>query len=222
MEIDPLLLTPGVILCTQIVAALAVLAALLLAPWAALRAATARQHLFFLVTLSLFVLWMAGFRPAGGLSLHLLGMTTATVLLGGALALLAGLLALLLMVAADQALLAALPLTWLLTVAVPALATVALLRLLARLGFRNLFAFLLGIGFAGAMVTILAVVVAGLAVLAAAGQDTLVADAFDHAAMLPLLLFPEGFINGAAVSTLTVYFPHLVRGFDEDHFLGGG
>ena len=24
---------------------------------------------------------------------------------------------------------------------------------------------------------------------------------------------------GAATSTLTVYFPHLVRGFDEDHFL---
>lgn len=219
MEIDPHLLTPAVALSARVLAAGVLLLALYAAPWRQLRAVPARQHLFFLVALALAVLWLASFRPAAGISLHLLGMSTATLLLGGVLATLAALLALLFLVALGQTPLDALPLAWLLTAVVPALTTTALLRLLAWQGHRNLFMFLLGLGFFGAMASVLSVALAGLAVLALGGQPALVAAALAQATLLPLLLFAEGFVNGAATSTLTVYFPHLVRGFDEDHFL---
>jgi len=62
--------------------------------------------------------------------------------------------------------------------------------------------------------------VAGLAVLALAGQTLLVAEAIEHAPLLLLLLFSEGFLNGAALTTITVYFPQMVRGFNEERFLG--
>lgn len=220
MEIDPQLLTPAVALSTRVLAACALLLALYLAPWRELHAVPARQHLFFLVALSLAILWLASFHPVGGITLHLLGMSTATLLLGGALAMLAALLAQLFLVVLGQAQLDALPLAWLLTAVVPALTTLALLRLLSRLRQRNLFVFLLGLGFFGAMATVLTVALAGLLVLALGGQADLAGEALGYVTMLPLLMFPEGFVNGAATSTLTVYFPHLVRGFDEDRFLG--
>lgn len=219
MEIDPHLLTPAVTLSARVLAAGVLLLALYAAPWRQLRAVPARQHLFFLVALALAALWLASFRPAAGILLHLLGMSTATLLLGGVLATLAALLALLFLVALGQTPLDALPLAWLLTAVVPALTTTALLRLLAWQGHRNLFMFLLGLGFFGAMTSVLTVALAGLAVLALGGQPALVDAALAQATLLPLLLFAEGFVNGAATSTLTVYFPHLVRGFDEDHFL---
>lgn len=219
MEIDPHLLTPAVTLSARVLAVGVLLLALYAAPWRQLRAVPARQHLFFLVALALAALWLASFRPAAGILLHLLGMSTATLLLGGVLATLAALLALLFLVALGQTPLDALPLAWLLTAVVPALTTTALLRLLAWQGHRNLFMFLLGLGFFGAMTSVLTVALAGLAVLALGGQPALVDAALAQATLLPLLLFAEGFVNGAATSTLTVYFPHLVRGFDEDHFL---
>lgn len=222
MEIAPHLLTPTILTLALWFGAATLLFVLWQAPWRALLAVSARQHLFFVVMFALLVLWLASFRPTYGLSLHLLGMTTATLLLGGALASLAGLLALCGLVLIERATWPGLPLAWLLGVIVPALTTALLLRALAYFGFRNLFVFMLGLGFAGAMVSVLVVAAAGLLILAAAGQQALVATAFEHVSMLPLLLFPEGFINGAMLSAITVYFPHLVRGFDEDRFLGRG
>lgn len=222
MEIDIALLAPPVPTIAGVLALLVLLLALWRAPWRALLAVNARQHLFFATVLSLALLWSIELRPQAGIELHFLGMTAATVLLGGSFASLAGLLALLLLAGLGRVALPALPLAWLLSAVVPALAISGVLWLLERSRARNLFVFLLGIGFAGGMLAVLAVVPAALLVLALGGQELLVRTAIDHMALLPLFLFSEGFINGAAVSTLTVYFPHLVRGFNEARFLGDG
>lgn len=221
MEIAAHLLSPVAWLLACVLAACWLLTALWTAPWRALRTVPARQHLFFAVVLSLALLWAIAFRPVDGVTLHYLGMTTATVVLGWALASLAGALALLLLLLAGRGDAAALPLTWLLTALAPALAVAGLLWLLERSRVRNLFVFLLGIGFGGGMVVALVLVVTGLLALVAAGQGAMARDALDHVALLPLFLFSEGFINGAAVTTITVYFPQAVRGFNEDRFLGG-
>lgn len=220
MEIDLSLLSADAQALARILAVLALLAALLRAPWRALFAVSVRQHVFFAGVLSLVILWSIALHPTPGITLHYLGMTTATVLFGWALASLAGALALGVLLALGRGSVDALPLAWLLTAVVPALVISGLLWLLERSRVRNLFVFLLGIGFGGGMVAALALVLAGLAMLAFGGQQALVATAFDHVALLPLFLFSEGFINGAAVSTITVYFPQVVRGFNEDRFLG--
>lgn len=221
MEIDRALLTAEALLLVRGLAAIALLAACWLTPWRALLAVGARQHTFFAGVLSLVVLWAMAFHPAAGITLHYLGMTAMTLLFGWALAVLAGALALLALVLLQQAALEVLPLTWLLTAVVPALTTSALLYWLERSRVRNLFVFLLGIGFAGAMFTSVALALTGLIVLALLGQQALVSAAFENAPLLLLLMFSEGFINGAAVSTITVYFPQAVRGFNEDRFLAG-
>lgn len=220
MEIDHTLLPPMLLSAAHGLALLVLLAALWQSPWRALFSVAARQHVFFAGVFSLVVLWAMAFHPAPGITLHYLGMTTATLLFGWALASLAGALALLVLVLLRQAALDVLPLSWLLTAVVPALTVTGLLWLLERSRIRNLFVFLLGVGFAGAMVTTLVLALTGLAVLALAGQPALVAAAIEHAPLLLLLLFSEGFLNGAATSTITVYFPQMVRGFNEERFLG--
>lgn len=221
MEISASLLTPAV-QRLALVLALAVFAlAVLRAPWRALLAVAARQHVLFACVLALALLWSIAFRPVAGIELHLLGMTAVTLLFGWALASLAGAATLGLLLLAGRQAPDALPLAWLLGVVVPALTVTLLVHWLERSRVRNLFVFLLGVGFGGAMLTVLATALAGLAVLWAGGQQVLVGEALAQAAMLPLFLFPEGFINGAAVSTLTVYFPQVVRAFNEERFLGG-
>lgn len=219
MEIDTALLPTPLHAALSALALLALSVAAWQAPWRALLAVGSRQHVFFAGVFSLVVLWAMAFHPAPGITLHYLGMTTASLLFGWALASVAGALALLVLVLLQQASLEALPVTWLLTAVVPALTVSGLLWLLERSRVRNLFVFLLGVGFAGAMVTTLALAVSGLAVLALAGQQAMVDDALAHAPLLLLLLFSEGFLNGAATSTITVYWPHMVRGFNEDRFL---
>lgn len=35
-----------------------------------------------------------------------------------------------------------------------------------------------------------------------------------------LMMFPEGFLNGMIVTTLTVFYPGLVKTFDDSYYLG--
>jgi len=220
MEIQSTLLSPALLAAAHALALVLLLLALWQAPWRALFSVGARQHAFYAGVFSLCVLWAMDFHPAAGITLHYLGMTTATLLFGWALAGVAGACALLVLALFGKLEPAVLPLTWLLTVICPALTVTALLALLERTRLRNLFVFLLGIGFAGAMLTTVTLAISGVLVLALAGQQELVDAALAHAPLLLLLVFSEGFLNGAATSTLTVYWPHLVRGFNEERFLG--
>lgn len=220
MEIHSTLLTPALLAAATVLATILFALALWRSPWGALLAVSARQHVFFAGVFSLSILWAMDFHPAPGITLHYLGMTTATLLFGWALASLAGACALIVMLLFGNAQWMALPLTWLLTCVCPALTVTVLLWLLERSRIRNLFVFLLGVGFAGAMVTTLTLAISALVVFALAGQGALLDAAFAHAPLLLLLMFSEGFLNGAATSTITVYWPHMVRGFNEERFLG--
>ena len=55
--------------------------------------------------------------------------------------------------------------------------------------------------------------------LGLSGQTELVTAALENWPMIFLMLFPEGFINGMVVTTLTVFYPHLVKTFDDDFYL---
>lgn len=218
MSVDAALL-PFPLLALLSLVQLAVLAAALrYTPWRALRAAPQRIHLVFGALLALLLLWSIGGRIGTHVSLHLLGMTTVTLLLGPALAILTGTAAL-----GVQALLGQLqPPTLLanaaLGVALPALVTAGLLRWALRHAPRNLFVYMLGIGFAGGGLSMLAVLLTMLGLFALAGD----ARALNEWAspLIVLAMFPEGFINGAVVSGLAVYKPDWLQTFDDRHFLG--
>ena len=89
-----------------------------------------------------------------------------------------------------------------------------------RLRSNNLFLYLLGVGFGGGILAMLMMVAMVLPLLWLIGQQAWVELALDSWPMVLLVLFPEGFINGMAVTTLTVFYPQLVKTFDDEFYLG--
>jgi uncharacterized membrane protein len=203
---------PGFDLSTELAWFLGIvlLIALLKAPWRALMARQERMTALGVALATLPLLWSMSPPLPGGVHLHLLGMTTVTLVFGWQLALLTGLLAGLVLVFVGNWALPALPVNYLLTTAVPVLVSAAILGAANRLRRTNLFVYMLGIGFFGS--------IAAIGVTLALG-NWLLDLGLDHALVF-LLTFPEGFVNGALISALTVFYPDLVRTYDDERYLG--
>jgi uncharacterized membrane protein len=191
------------------------------ADWRALQAVPARYHLVFGGTVACLALWLISVNVIAGLWIHFLGMTALTLILGWRFAVLAGSVAVILhTLIIGQPLGAASP-AWLLTVAAPATVSRWLVQRLRHLRASNLFIYMLGAGFGGGLLSVLAVAPLALLLLWLGGQLEWVHLALDNWPLIFLLLFPEGFINGMVVTTLTVFYPDMVKTFDEAHYLGG-
>lgn len=192
------------------VAALALLAALWRAPWSALLQRSERQHAFFLTLLLLPILWAGSMEVTRGISVHLLGLTPIVLIFGWELALVLGTLAALVLGLVGHWPWAMLPQQAVLSVMLPTAVTVILLAAADRLPRTNLFVYLLGVGFLGGALSMTAFLF-GAAWLQ--GWDA------DHALVL-LLAFPEGFIAGTIVTALTVFYPRIMRTYDDERYLG--
>ena len=189
---------------------LVLLLALLTAPWKELLARRERQNALGLAIATLPMLWSMSPGLPGGVGFQLLGMTTVTLIFGWQLAVVIGAIAggILLIVDTWQA--ATLPVNLVLVVLVPVAVTMAVLAAANLLRRTNLFVYMLGVGFFGSM----------LALLASLWAGTLLLDpGLDHPLVL-LLTFPEGFLNGALISALTVFYPDIVRTYDDVRYLG--
>jgi uncharacterized membrane protein len=218
MLINPELI-PGPLL---LLLALLMLAGLAIAvwygPWQALRAVPTRVHLVLGTSLGCTCLWLMSISLGEVASVHLLAMTSVTLVLGWCLAVLAGSLALLAQLLILGEPLTALPAAWLFSVAVPASLSSWLVSRLPRR--QNLFLYTLGGGFAGGMLCALAVAVLATGFLWLAGEAELAGRALEAWPMLALVLFPEGFINGMLVTAACVFFPGAVKTFDEGLYFG--
>jgi uncharacterized membrane protein len=197
-----------------VVAGLVLLLALRGAPWRQL-ARGGRVHLLLGAALALFLLWSlrAGVTP--GLSLHYLGMTTVTLVLGWELAVVAGALALValgLRLGLDPYALGA---NLVVTVMIPALWTYLLWRWVDAHLPRHFFIYVYVCAFAGAAVAALlsAVAVAGLLVVSGAYPWEKIG--YDYLAYLPLLVLPEGIINGMVITGLIALRPQWVRTYQD-------
>ena len=192
-----------------------------LADWQALLSVPARLHLIFGAVLFCLVLWLLSVRVIDGLWLHFLGMTSVTLLLGARFALLVGTAALTLLTLLLEESWPGLSPAWLLTVAIPVAVSRALVHALRKLKSRNLFIYLLGAGFGGGLLSVLATAAAALPLLWLIGQEVWVRSALENWPLIALMLFPEGFINGMLVTTLTVFYPQIMKTFDDRHYLDG-
>lgn len=190
------------------------------APWRALWAVPARLHLILGGVLCCVLLWSLSLRFIDGLWLHFLGLSSLTLVLGWRFAILAASLALVLYTLLQQQPLLALPAAWLVTVAVPATGTRLLLFYLRRLPLPNLFVYTLGAGFGGGILATVLAAITALLMFAAFGLDDWLHSALANWPMIFLLGFPEGFINGTVVTTLTVFFPDAMKTFDSQYYLG--
>jgi len=219
MHIYTSLLSPVWIMTSAVLLGIALLLALRHAPWGALHAEPTRTHLVAGGAVACLLLWLLNIRMIDGLILHLLGITTLTLLLGWCLSILAASVALLGFAAVSDQGWAAYPVAWVFIVLVPASLSHALARALYRPRLRNPFFYILGAGFAGGALVVLADALLALALFASAGLGYWVQSALEVWPLLLLVMFSEGFINGMCVSALAIFYPDWLKTFDDRFYL---
>jgi uncharacterized membrane protein len=179
------------------------------------------QHLFLGSVVALIFLWRLRAGLSSGLEIHFLGMTTLTLVLGWDLAVCAGVLICLGTTAMFQPHWHLLPLDVLGKVIVPVLVTSGILTVVKQKLPKNFFVYFFICAFLagglGAAATILTR--GGYLGLAGVYPWTTVVD--EYFLYLPLIFFPEAFLNGTLMTAMLVYLPDWVRTFDSKHYING-
>ena len=220
MFLDPGLAGGGLLaLCWGLFAA-GLLLAVRRAPWRQLRTAPRRIHLVAGGALACLVLWLLNIRAIDGLVLHLLGVTTLTLVVGWSLAVLAATASLLAFALVTDVSVAGLPLAWLFSVALPASVSYLLVRALYRPGLGNPFFYIWGAGFAGGALVVLLDALLALALFAFLGLERWISNALDLWPLIFLVMFSEAFINGMCIAALAIFHPDAVKTFDDRFYLG--
>ncbi|WP_020682845.1 energy-coupling factor ABC transporter permease [Marinobacterium rhizophilum] len=214
MSITDGLLTGSAPLWFHALFALIVLLALWRLPWGILLGNRRLQHLFFGSTVALTLLWImrAGITP--GLGIHFLGMTTLTLMFGWDLAIVSAALALLGVSWIGLESWQGYGLSGLCTIVLPALTSLGILRLVEAYLPKNFFVYLFCCAFLGSA---LAVAAGGLAAgLLLWGLDVYPWSRIqqDYVILLPLIMFPEGLLNGILMTGMMVFYPDWIRSFN--------
>lgn len=213
------LLAPSSIYAGWCIYALALIWAILRAPWVELFSDSRRQHILFATILAIFVLWLVRRDFESGLSFHFIGLTAVTLLLDWPLAILAAFLAQLGLTVTGHQHLLALGMNGVLLVLIPIAVTEACAQLVERKQPRNLFVFIFFSGFFPAALATLFCVLASLTVLLVDGRYPMPPWLDDFAGYIWLIMFPEAFINGTAISALVVYKPEWLETFNRSRYL---
>jgi len=213
------LLSDWILVGAAVLLALALLQALRRAQWRALLVAPERTHLVAGGAVACLLLWLLNIHLVDGVTLHFLGITTLTLVVGWSFCLLSA-------TAVLTGFYAIFGLDWpafgvsaVLTVLVPASLTRLLAQLIYRPRLRHPFVYILGAGFAGGGLAVLAVALAVLALLLLAGQRDWVDGVLQWWPLVFLLMFSEGFLNGMCISALAVFYPDAVKTFDDRFYL---
>lgn len=202
------------------IAGAVLLAALLKAPWCRFRE-TGFQHIFLGACVAVLFLWRmrAGIVPA--VPVHLLCLTTLTLMFGVPLATISAAILAAAMCAMGLEVWQSWPGSFLALGVVPILVTWIALNASQRHLPLNPFVYIFVCAFFGAAAAMLAGVAANSVLLLGFEQISLSELRDSYLAILPLIMFPEAFINGLIVTGLVVFKPAWVVSFDDDAYLKG-
>ncbi|MGY6629414.1 MAG: energy-coupling factor ABC transporter permease [Wenzhouxiangella sp.] len=190
------------------------------APWALLK--HNQLHPLFSLTIGLLTgLWLLKAGGHAGLEFHLLGLTTVVLIFGWRLAMVAGASALFLQAVIGLHDWTTLGISGLLGVVVPVLLADRLHRLIYRWLPKHFFVYVMAAAHFSSMAVIGVVIVAGGLLLWAVGAHSLELVVSDYLVFMPLVLIPEGFLNGAIMTLLIILRPEWVRSFDDRDYIDG-
>lgn len=213
------LLAPATLFTGWLIYSVALGWAAMRAPWVELFSDSRRQHILFATVHAIFALWLVRRDFESGLSFHFIGLTAVTLLLDWPLAILAAFLAQLALTVTGHQHLLALGMNGVLLVLIPVAVTEVCAQLVERRQPQNLFVFIFFSGFFPAALAALFCILASLAVLQFDGRYPMPPWLNDFAGYIWLVMFPEAFINGTAVSALVVYKPEWLETFNRSRYL---
>lgn len=178
-------------------------------------------HVWLAISVALMVLWYLRAGIHAGLDLHLLGLTFMTLLFGWRFALLGGVFALVGVTYAGAGSWETLALNALGQVVVPVMVSEWTYRLVERHLPRHFFVYVFLNGFVGSMLAITAAGLVAFGLASMTGAFTALQLENDFLMFLPMLVFPEGLMNGMAISIAVIYRPQWVWSFDDSLYLQG-
>lgn len=189
--------------------------------WSGLLANKRQQHLLFGFTALLFFVWIFRAGIFEGLNVHFLWLTALTLTLGFRWAVLAGLTALLGVTLTGNESWHMLGVNGVISVLMPVTVSYLIFMLAFHKIPRNLFIYIFACAFfPGALVIALKMSLMGGYYLWEGVYDwPTVRD--NYLLIIPLLLFPEGLLNGMTMTLLTVYKPNLVYTFHDKFYIDG-
>ena len=195
--------------------------AIALAPWKSLIQTSVRLHLALASVLILGGFWsVLTVDVFDVFSIHPALMTATVIVFGLRIALIIGATAIVWMHLLSGAPWENIGWHYMVNIAAPAMTSRFILSLIDRMRIQNIFIFILGGGFFGSMIAAFTMGATAL-VLLYLSDSVLFQSLIDNAYLFLLLAFPEGFMNGAIVTTLTVLKPELVKTYDDRFYLDG-
>mgnify|MGYP001822858826 FL=1 len=211
MQIDPANLGPVATIILYAVSIAGVGWAVRHFGWRILATDSRQFHVFAACAVSLMVLWSIRAQAQPGPGLHVLGVTTVTLLAGLAPACLITLVAQAVtsLLMGDAAGIAP---SWVVSSLLPILVTESWRRLVLRCLPADPFAFIFGSAFFGAAIAVTSVHLVAMLLLGSPA-DIWPGAVSGWPGLILLLAFPEAFINGALMTLLVVYCPDAVRGY---------
>jgi len=156
-----------------------------------------------------------------GLEFHLLLVTSITLMFGWAYALLCVSLAQLGLTLGGQAEGVAYAWNTLINGAVPVVITYLSFKLVERWLPRHFFIYIYLCAFLAGALSMLFSRLAGIGLLLASGAYSLDSLPPEYWAVLPIMLFPEAFLNGGVMTVLVVFRPEWVSSFSDALYLRG-
>lgn len=188
-------------------------------PLSTLQAEPRLQHMLYASAIILMLTWSFRAGISAGLSIHFLGMTTLTLVFGWDLALLAGGTALLVITALGVESWQMLPVNGLTQVLVPASVCILVLRQAERRLPPNFFIYLFIVAFLGGGITVASSGLSLATLLGLAGIHDWEKIYLEYVRYLPLIMFPEGLINGIIMTGLMVFHPDWIRTFNARRYI---
>ena len=193
---------------------IALLLAVWKSPWRVIFDNRGLQHLFFGATVLLLLMWSmrAGISP--GLSIHFLGVTALTLILGWDLAILSASLVLLGMTLLGKESWQGIGVNGLCLVIIPAFLSYAIHQFVDKKMPKNFFIYLFLCGFIGSSLVIAASGLLMSIVLWMDGVYPWSKITEEYVNYLPLIMFPEGLMNGILMTGIMVFYPDWIRTFN--------
>ena len=192
--------------------------ALVRVPWNRFRT-LAFQHLFLGACVAALFIWRVRFGIVPGMPIHLLCLTTLTLMFGPPLAVTAGAILTGAMCVMGLVTWPAWPGYFLALAVVPVVVTWLALVASRRFLPPNLFIYVFVCAFFGAAASMLAAMVTNSIVLLGSNEISFSLIRDTYLPVAPLMMFPEAFINGLIVTVLVVFKPGWIPSFDDDVYL---